>query len=525
MLKVVIFLVFCSLAGSVYSQSPMQLLVSIESPFESDTNSWGGNVKGNGDINGDGYNDIVLAGQPLGSGNGRRDVYIYLGGSLVNTAPDYIIPDPASSTGYYSSFGSSIAYNGDLNGDGYCDLVISEPQYGYDHWGRVLAYYGGPDFDIIPDIEWNGQDYGIITFNTCFGRNINTTGDFNGDGYADLVVNSAHLNEMHFGQINVFYGGPGIDTISDWQYTGEVGEAFGNPLSVGDINGDGFSDLVTFSSIIEGYSNRAIRVFLGGSEFNNQADYSYQVQPPTEVADLIMDSDFDRDGFDDLIISLEYQNAEFYILFGSSQLDNSLEIIHQSQSVNPRSIYTSEFDNLSYFSYGTPQLESFNFYQFVDHATWALAYVINENYNPNAAQQVSYFLGDINGDGHSEIILSNRTATPVLFEVFTTEYNGNAIDDEIITSPLHLTAYPNPFEKSLSLTYDLNEPGIIKLSVFNIKGQLVARIDEGYKSAGQNSVNWNGMDNIGRTLPSGVYLVKLSISDKHILCKKVTLCY
>ena len=163
MLKVVIFLVFCSLAGSVYSQSPMQLLVSIESPFESDTNSWGGNVKGNGDINGDGYNDIVLAGQPLGSGNGRRDVYIYLGGSLVNTAPDYIIPDPASSTGYYSSFGSSIAYNGDLNGDGYCDLVISEPQYGYDHWGRVLAYYGGPDFDIIPDIEWNGQDYGIIT--------------------------------------------------------------------------------------------------------------------------------------------------------------------------------------------------------------------------------------------------------------------------------------------------------------------------------------------------------------------------
>ena len=67
--------------------------------------------------------------------------------------------------------------------------------------------------------------------------------------------------------------------------------------------------------------------------------------------------------------------------------------------------------------------------------------------------------------------------------MFTTEYNGNAIDDEIITSP-YISLPIQLRLKSLSLTYDLNEPGIIKLSVF-IKGQLVARIDRGTRVQGK----------------------------------------
>lgn len=521
MLRIVIFLVFCSLAGSVFAQSPMQLLASIESPFVSDTNSWGGSIKGNGDINGDGYNDIVLVGQPLGSGNGRRDVYIYLGGSTVNTDPDYIIPDP-SYPGPYQSFGSAIAYNSDLNGDGYCDLVISEPQYGFDNWGRVLIYYGGPSFDTIPDLIYDGLEYGIIPYGLEFGSIVDVTGDFNGDGYFDLVISSIHSNLYHYGQVNIFFGGPGLDTTCDWFYCGDMSEEFGISLTVGDLNGDGFSDLVACSLNSTQINNQGIEVFFGGSDFDNSCDVSYGEFDTDGILTLLMETDFNNDSCDDLVI---FHGNEFYICWGSVEVELEFELWHTTLPTNIRSIYTARFENSRYLCYGTPQLETCNFYRWDNAEGMILDYAINENYNPYAATQQSYSLGDVNGDGHNEILLSNRTSSPILFKVFTTEYNSNSIDENVITSPMQLSAYPNPFDNNLSLTYELKEPGIIKFSVFNIKGQLVDRLDDVFKGTGQHTVVWDGNDSLGRKLPSGVYLVKLSVSDKYILCNKVTLYY
>jgi len=521
MLKIVIFLVFCSFAGSVFSQTPMQILASIESPFVSDTNSWGGSIKGNGDINGDGYNDIVLVGQPLGSGNGRRDVYIYIGGSTLNSVPDYIITDP-SYPGPYKAFGSAIAYNGDLNGDGYCDLVISEPHYGYDNWGRVLIYFGGPSFDTIPDLIFDGLEYGIIPYGLEFGSNIDISGDFNGDGYYDLVISSQHSNLSHYGQVNIFFGGPDIDSTCDWFNYGVMEEDFGISLSVGDINGDGFSDLAVCSLNSTQINNQRIKLFFGGVDFDNICDATYGEFDPYEVLTLLMEEDVNNDSYDDLAI---FRGNEFYICWGSDTAVLEFELWHTAPQTNIWSAYYARFENSRYLCYGTPQLETFNFYRWDNADGLVLDYAINENYNPYAAKQVSYYLGDVNGDGHSEILLSNRTSSPILFKVFTTQYSSNSSDDIVLTSPLHLTAYPNPFAQGVSLTYELKEPGMIGLSVFNIKGQLVARLYEGYKRAGQNSVNWNGMDNLGRKLPSGIYLVKLRLGDKFIICKKVTLCY
>ena len=71
---------FCLIAvGVAMGQTPMQVLHTIASPFENAPNSWGGIVNGNSDINGDGYDDIIISGHPIGSALGRRDVYIYLG--------------------------------------------------------------------------------------------------------------------------------------------------------------------------------------------------------------------------------------------------------------------------------------------------------------------------------------------------------------------------------------------------------------------------------------------------------------
>jgi len=331
MRKSVIFLTFFSIAGFLFSQTAMQLLTSIESPFADDTFSWswGANIKGGGDINGDGYDDIVLAGKPLGSVDGRREVQIYLGGSTLNTEPDYIIPDPSEALSFsnFNTFAKAIAYNGDLNGDGYCDLVVSDCSYGFAEWGRVYVYFGGPDFDTIPDLILDGLDYGsqTETYGLNFGFNIDISGDFNGDGLNDLVVSSSHGNLLHYGQVDIFFGGPDFDTVSDWHYYGEILEQFGYSLSVGDLNGDGYSDLVASSINNQEVDNQEIKLFFGGAYFNNICDAIYGGFYMYYSIKLLMDTDFNNDSYDDLLI---YQGSDFKICWGSADVELDFETCH-----------------------------------------------------------------------------------------------------------------------------------------------------------------------------------------------------
>jgi hypothetical protein len=520
MLKIVIFLVFCCFAGPVFSQTPMQLLASIESPFVSDTNSWGGNIKGNGDINGDGFNDIVLVGAPIGASQYQRDVYIYLGGLSINNQPDFIITDPAYPGPYYS-FGTTATYSNDINGDGYCDLVITQLEDGEDvYWGRVLAFYGGPAFDVIPDIIWNGNDYGLIPYGLQFGYNLDTSGDFNGDGYNDLVISSKHGTLFYSGRVSIFYGGPDIDTICDWSFQGEYGDGFGISLAVGDINGDGYSDLAAFSSYQFETDTTTIQLFLGGIVFDTTPDYAYEVVMGYYIIPMLMDRDMNGDTYDDLLYHL---GSAVFVLWGSTTLGNYFVGLHNTPATNLRSIYYADFDGTTYLCYGIPQLENFMFYRWDPQQGCILDYNINENYNPNASNQVSYFLGDINGDGHSEILLSNRTNNPILFKVFSNEYDS-ALDENFISKPvMRPEVYPNPFTLNTTVTYELRKPCKTEISVYNIKGQFVTMLEDSHMGAGKHSTIWNGKEIAGNDVPSGVYLIQIKIDGKPIGHQKVTI--
>jgi hypothetical protein len=84
--------------------------------------------------------------------------------------------------------------------------------------------------------------------------------------------------------------------------------------------------------------------------------------------------------------------------------------------------------------------------------------------------------------------------------------------------------YPNPFNPSTKISYQLPESGSVKLEIYNLKGQRVKTLVNESQESGYHSVNWNGTDEKGRSVASGVYFYRLSspakTSSKRMLLMK-----
>lgn len=84
--------------------------------------------------------------------------------------------------------------------------------------------------------------------------------------------------------------------------------------------------------------------------------------------------------------------------------------------------------------------------------------------------------------------------------------------------------YPNPFNSSTHFIFTVNETEIknIEITIYDILGRKIKQIDVGHINLGINNVSWNGLDNFGKQVPSGLYIIKLKGSDK-IKVKKLLL--
>jgi len=72
--------------------------------------------------------------------------------------------------------------------------------------------------------------------------------------------------------------------------------------------------------------------------------------------------------------------------------------------------------------------------------------------------------------------------------------------------------YPNPFNPSTSIAFSVKEAGVVQLSIYNLHGQEVRTLINGQMNTGFHSVNWDGKDERGQIVPSGVYLYKLRVN-------------
>ncbi len=219
--------------------------------------NFGGSVASAGDLNGDGFGDVVVAAYPAAALSGR--VYVYLGSATgLQTSPASSL---AGTDGAREFFGGSIACADDINGDGFADLVVGASGAG-GGVGRADVFLGS-----ATGLGGTAATrlVGFDGMNGGFGGSVSSAGDANGDGFADIVVGASWANSAD-GRAYVFLGGEmGLGTVAATTMEGTHGARshFGNPVASGDVNGDGFGDVLVVEQSM--YGSRAHASVYAGS--------------------------------------------------------------------------------------------------------------------------------------------------------------------------------------------------------------------------------------------------------------------
>ncbi len=93
----------------------------------------------------------------------------------------------------------------------------------------------------------------------------------------------------------------------------------------------------------------------------------------------------------------------------------------------------------------------------------------------------------------------------------TLTYEGNATHEEGI-EPYEVTAmnFPNPFNPETTIAYTIPKDSFVRVDIFDVRGRLIYTISEGYQKQGQHTVTWNGVDESGKNVASGVYYYRIS---------------
>jgi len=326
----------------------------------------GGSVASAGDVNGDGIDDFIIGAEfadPNGSGSGAS--YLVFGRSS-GFPTDFELSSLDGSNGFKisgeragESSGGSVASAGDLNGDGYGDIIIGA------EYAAPNGYRCGASYVVFGKASGFASNLNLSTLNGANGFQLNgekagdyscrsavSAGDVNGDGYDDLVIgasgaddkgSSSGVSYVIFGKASGYtaeFNFSTLNGINGFQVNGELaGDHSGRSVAgAGDINGDGYDDLVfgTFGANPNGRSSGATYVVFGkasgfpanfelsaltganGFQINGEKVDDYSGRNVSAIGDM------NGDGYADILIGARLadrtgsESGAAYVVFGKA---------------------------------------------------------------------------------------------------------------------------------------------------------------------------------------------------------------
>ncbi len=474
---------------------------------------FGSLVSGAGDLNNDGYNDFIITSsiEPYTESYGY--INVYFGRDVLNTEPDLKII--GESENY--NFGESVALAGDVNSDGFSDLIVGRFQP-----AAVKIYLGGKAMDTIPDIVFQGNESSI-----SFGNNVSSAGDFNNDGFDDILIgeylNSA--NGTQSGRTYLYYGGISMDTVPDLIFEGEAKFIlFGEKnVCAGDLNNDGYSDIVISAPgyDLENTNTRVGRVYIyfGNSQNDTKADVIITGIENYGIGYISAAGDVNNDGYDDLMVSSPNQGAGprmsyVYIHFGGELMDSIPDVtiakdqfafgyaLSNAGDLNKDGfndiIVGDEFANATIYLGGSV-MDTISDYSIKSESWWH-------------GSSISY-LGDINKDGHSDLIIGDPGSNAVgrnmgRAYIYSSTTKNTGIKKVLIEERDLGQIYPNPFKTETTISYILQKTEMVSIVIYNLAGQKIETLVNEIQIPGKHEINWRP-DN----LPAGIYLCNLKCDE------------
>ena len=232
----------------------------------------GVSVSSTGDINNDGYPDLLIGADNYLGGAAVGRSYVIFGGPEVGSEGTILLSSLNGAQGFkldgetsndWSGYSYSIGMPGDVNGDGITDIVIGA--FGHNkNTGRSYVVFGGSDIGsnaVFPLSSLNGTNgFKLDGENTDdqSGRSVSIVGDINGDGYEDLMIGAWHYNNSK-GRSYVVFGGSDVGKNGIISLSNLMGDN-GFKLD-GESNGD---------AVVDGYSVGAV-----GDVNNDRVDDFY----------------------------------------------------------------------------------------------------------------------------------------------------------------------------------------------------------------------------------------------------------
>ncbi|MCX6600042.1 MAG: T9SS type A sorting domain-containing protein [bacterium] len=473
-------------------------------------NAWYGiEVYALGDQNDDGYKDFMVWG--LGQGEPGQPneavVELFHGGSPPESEP-YLrfVANPNTALELYRA--NTI---GDVSGDGYIDWEIWMRYLESQDTFTVQIYWGGPGADTIPD----------LTMHVPLPDHVLPIGDFNGDGYDDLL----HYHQQPEDYLEILYGGNPMDTIPDWTMHSPPGHPYESlPQSFGDLNGDGYSDFVSDSP-----NERITYIFLGGSHPDTLPAYTWE---NLWSAYKVIVRDVSGDHFADLVF---HGYPQWQVHLGGVNLSPT-----PTFSMNFAASCSWDFAT----GLGDINGDGYNDMAVIDpgcNNLWGTmcTYLGHPWLNPDPAITIqgrewplnligirtAAGLGDVNGDGIDDFAIGaantnwdGRRGRVVVLSGDTTLHVG--VDDSRAEIPrdLAVTVYPNPFNTQaiISLTVPVFSSHV-ELIVYNVLGQVV---EETTLHSVSRSLQYR-LD--ASALSTGLYLLRVSAGALQTTHKLVVL--
>ncbi len=285
-----------------------------------------------GDINDDGYDDVIVGAWYQDSAAGAAYVYY---GSVTGIEPASEDVLTASDGRSYSYFGIDVDGAGDVNRDGYDDVIIGA-RGGSSVFGAAYVYYGtasGIDASSEDKLTASDQDN-----SDRYGHQVAGAGDLDGDGYGDVLVGTPEDDDegSAAGAVYVYYGSSsGIDASSEDKLTASDGAAsdqYGIAVArAGDVDGDGYGDILIGAYLEDegGSSAGAAYVYYGSSVGVKASSEDKLVASDAGSGDyfgafLSAAGDLDGDGYGDILVSANQDDdaasnaGAVYVYYGSS---------------------------------------------------------------------------------------------------------------------------------------------------------------------------------------------------------------